>query len=85
MVEKTRLHDPAYLRHSVLDFRQMSAFVQEPLIFERAEGVSALRTAHEGQKLGSGVDEHGDGLRLQGERRLSLRFLPVGNPWRDYT
>jgi len=31
--------DPEVLRHSVLDFRQMSEFVQDPLIFDRAEGV----------------------------------------------
>jgi adenosylmethionine-8-amino-7-oxononanoate aminotransferase len=37
--ETADLRDPAYLRHTVLDFRQMSAFVRDPLIFDRAEGV----------------------------------------------
>lgn len=39
MLDKRQLKDPAVLGHSVLDFRQMSVFVQNPLIFERAEGV----------------------------------------------
>jgi adenosylmethionine-8-amino-7-oxononanoate aminotransferase len=39
MLSRAQLKDPDVLRHSVLDFRQMSAFVQDPLIFERAEGV----------------------------------------------
>jgi adenosylmethionine-8-amino-7-oxononanoate aminotransferase len=39
MFDKRQLTDPSVLKHSVLDFRQMSAFVQQPLIFERAEGV----------------------------------------------
>ena len=40
--------DPEVLRHSVLDFRQMSEFVQDPLIFDRAEGVT---TGYPGQSL----------------------------------
>ena len=39
MPDQSRLTDPEFLRHSVLDFRQMSTFVQAPLIFERADGV----------------------------------------------
>ena len=39
MYDRERLTDPDVLKHSVLDFRQMSAFVQNPLIMERAEGV----------------------------------------------
>ena len=39
MLDRPGLLDPEVLRHSVLDFRQMSVFVQHPLIFERAEGV----------------------------------------------
>ena len=39
MYDRDRLTDPEVLKHSVLDFRQMSAFVQKPLIMERAEGV----------------------------------------------
>jgi len=39
MPEPASLHDPEVLKHTVLDFRQMSTFVKEPLIFERAEGV----------------------------------------------
>jgi adenosylmethionine-8-amino-7-oxononanoate aminotransferase len=39
MLDRSRLTDPEVLRHTVLDFRQMSAFVQNPLILERAEGV----------------------------------------------
>jgi adenosylmethionine-8-amino-7-oxononanoate aminotransferase len=39
MLERWQLTDPEVLRHSVLDFRQMSVFVQQPLIFQRAEGV----------------------------------------------
>lgn len=39
MLGRSRLKDPDVLCHTVLDFRQMSAFVQNPLIFERAEGV----------------------------------------------
>jgi adenosylmethionine-8-amino-7-oxononanoate aminotransferase len=39
MLERNQITDPAVLRHSVLDFRQMSVFVQQPLIFERGEGV----------------------------------------------
>ena len=39
MLDRSALLDPQVLRHSVLDFRQMSAFVQHPLVFERAEGV----------------------------------------------
>lgn len=39
MPERIDLHDPDVLKHTVLDFRQMSTFVQNPLIFERAEGV----------------------------------------------
>lgn len=39
MLDRAQLTDPEVLKHSVLDFRQMSAFVREPLIFERAEGV----------------------------------------------
>ena len=39
MYDRERLTDPDVLRHSVLDFRQMSTFVQNPLIIERAEGV----------------------------------------------
>jgi len=39
MMDAATLKDPRVLRHSVLDFRQMSAFVQSPLIFDRAEGV----------------------------------------------
>jgi len=34
-----RLKDPDLLRHIVLDFQQMSEFVQQPLIMERADGV----------------------------------------------
>ena len=37
MMDPARLKDPDILRHSVLDFRQMSTFVQHPLIFVRAE------------------------------------------------
>ena len=33
------LSDPEILRHNVIAFRQMSSFVQKPLIFERGEGV----------------------------------------------
>ena len=40
MQDISRLKNPDYLKHTVLDFRQMSAFVQDPLIFERAQGVS---------------------------------------------
>ncbi len=39
MPEPANLHDPDILKHTVLDFRQMSTFVENPLIFERAEGV----------------------------------------------
>jgi adenosylmethionine-8-amino-7-oxononanoate aminotransferase len=39
MLDRKQLYDPDVLRHAVLDFRQMSAFVQNPLIFDRAEGV----------------------------------------------
>ena len=39
MTDYSRFKDPEYLKHTVLDFRQMSAFVQDPLVFERAEGV----------------------------------------------
>lgn len=38
-MQRTQLTDPDVLRHTVLDFRQMSAFVQKPLIIERADGV----------------------------------------------
>ena len=38
-MDPSRLKDPEILRHSVLDFRQMSAFVRDPLIFDRADGV----------------------------------------------
>jgi adenosylmethionine-8-amino-7-oxononanoate aminotransferase len=37
--DPSRFKDPEYLKHGVLDFRQMSAFVQDPFIIERAEGV----------------------------------------------
>jgi len=39
MLDKATIKNPDTLRHSVLDFRQMSAFVENPLIFERGEGV----------------------------------------------
>lgn len=39
MLDRSQLRDPEILKHTVLDFRQMSAFVEDPLIFERAEGV----------------------------------------------
>ena len=39
MLDRSQILDPEVLRHTVLDFRQMSVFVQKPLIFERAEGV----------------------------------------------
>lgn len=39
MADANRLTDPNILRHAVLDFRQMSTFVENPLIFERGEGV----------------------------------------------
>ena len=39
MLSRSQLKDPTVLRHSVLDFRQMSSFVRDPLVFERAEGV----------------------------------------------
>ncbi len=39
MLDRAQYTDPDVLKHSVLDFRQMSAFVRDPLIFERAEGV----------------------------------------------
>jgi adenosylmethionine-8-amino-7-oxononanoate aminotransferase len=39
MPDISHLTDPRVLRHAVLDFRQMSAFVEDPLIFERGEGV----------------------------------------------
>ena len=39
MADLSHLTDPSVLRHAVLDFRQMSTFVQAPLIFERGEGV----------------------------------------------
>jgi len=38
MVQRS-VKDPEVLRHSVLDFRQMSAFVRDPLIIERGQGV----------------------------------------------
>ena len=31
--------DPNFLRHIVLDFKQMKEWIQEPLILERADGV----------------------------------------------
>lgn len=43
-MDHSQLSDPTVLRHAVLDFRQMSAFVQHPLIFERAEGVHCWDT-----------------------------------------
>lgn len=39
MLDPAQLKDPDVLRHTVLDFRQMSAFVQNPLILDRADGV----------------------------------------------
>ncbi|MHB1294533.1 MAG: aminotransferase family protein [Anaerolineae bacterium] len=39
MRDSSRFSDPEVLRHTVLDYRQMSTFVENPLIFERAEGV----------------------------------------------
>ena len=39
MLQRADLTEPEVLRHSVLDFRQMSSFIQNPLIFERADGV----------------------------------------------
>ncbi len=39
MLDSEQVQDAQVLKHSVLDFRQMSAFVRQPLIFERAEGV----------------------------------------------
>lgn len=39
MLSRDQLKSPDILKHTVLDFRQMSAFVQNPLIFDRAEGV----------------------------------------------
>ncbi len=39
MFDYSRVTRPEVLRHSVLDFRQMSDFVQHPLVFDRAEGV----------------------------------------------
>jgi adenosylmethionine-8-amino-7-oxononanoate aminotransferase len=39
MLDRSQVLDPEVLKHTVLDFRQMSVFVQNPLIFERAEGV----------------------------------------------
>lgn len=39
MADLSHLTDPRVLRHAVLDFRQMSSFVQDPLIFERGGGV----------------------------------------------
>ncbi|MHB9032670.1 MAG: aminotransferase family protein [Anaerolineae bacterium] len=39
MANQGNVKDPEVLKHSVVDFRQMSTFVKEPLIFERAEGV----------------------------------------------
>ena len=39
MNEQEKLTDPEVLRHIALDFRQMTSFMQDPLIFERANGV----------------------------------------------
>ncbi len=39
MTDAKRVTDPDVLKHAVLDFRQMSSFVHNPLIFDRAEGV----------------------------------------------
>ncbi|MFH1086368.1 MAG: aspartate aminotransferase family protein [Chloroflexota bacterium] len=39
MQDPSRLKNPEYLKHTVLDFRQMSAFVEDPFIIDRAEGV----------------------------------------------
>lgn len=39
MLDRSQLRNPDILRHTVLDFRQMSTFMENPLIFDRAEGV----------------------------------------------
>ncbi len=39
MLDHNQVRNPDVLKHSVLDFRQMSTFVKQPLIFDHAEGV----------------------------------------------
>lgn len=39
MTDVSQLKDPDVLRHTVLDFRQMSTFIKDPMIFDRSDGV----------------------------------------------